>query len=86
MLSPILHGPYLHSWQLKGEVALLVGYQNGDRVGYEALGGRFASSVFNFAYSDEKAWVVLTYNNEIATFFMMSVFSNSSAGDGGLNV
>lgn len=42
--------------------------------------------MFSFAYSDEKAWIVLTYNNEVATSFVKSVFSKSSAGDSGLNV
>lgn len=60
--------------------------KSGDRTGYGAEGGYSASSVFSFAYSDEKAWIVLAYNNEVATSFVKSVFSKSSAGDSGLNV
>lgn len=55
-------------------------------MGYGAGGSYPASSMFSSGYSDEKAWLVLTYNNEVATSFMKSVFSRSSAGDSGLDV
>lgn len=55
VLSPVLHGPYLHSLQLQGDVVLLVDKQSGDGVGYAAWGSCSASSMFSFVCHGQKA-------------------------------
>lgn len=86
VLSPVLHGPHLHLLQLKERLCCQRTHRVVTGWGMEPRAVTLPPLCSVLPTVTKKAWIVLTYNNEVATSFMKSVFSKSSAGDSGLNV